>query len=91
MWLACRCAQTELEGLFAQLDRGLHGAETGVVSKEELRAALEDHFQVGRPGGKTLDRFDEIMQVPCCCTPRKAIPCSSLGAQQRCRGQSTHC
>ena len=56
--------QTDLEGLFAQMDKALHGAETGVVTKEEMRAALEEQFQVGKPGGKTLDRFDEIMQVP---------------------------
>lgn len=52
--------------MFTQMDKALHGAETGTLTKPELRTALDSFFQVGQPGGKTLNRFDELMQVGCC-------------------------
>ena len=49
--------------MLASVDKSLHGAETGELSKLEVREALDAFFMVGQPGGKTLNRFDEIMQV----------------------------
>lgn len=31
--------------------------------QDDLRTALLAYFKVGQPGGKTLQRFDELMQV----------------------------
>ena len=49
--------------MFSGLDKNLHGSETGIITKDELRQALESFFAVGQPGGKTLNRFDELMQA----------------------------
>ena len=49
--------------MLSSVDKLLHGAETGELSKGEVREALDAFFLVGQPGGKTLNRFDEIMQV----------------------------
>ena len=32
--------------------------------QDDLRTAFLAYFRVGQPGGKTLKRFDELMQVP---------------------------
>lgn len=61
--VAYRIMQEELEALFSSLDKTLHGSETGQLTKDELRQSLESFFAVGQPGGKTLNRFDELMQV----------------------------
>lgn len=55
--------QEDLEDLLAAVDKSVHGAETGVLTKAEVRSALDSFFAVGQPGGKTLNRFDELMQV----------------------------
>lgn len=34
-------------------------------AQDDLRTALLAYFKVGQPGGKTLQRFDELMQVRC--------------------------
>ena len=31
--------------------------------QDEVQTALESFFRVGEAGGKTLDRFDELMKV----------------------------
>ena len=49
--------------MLLSVDKLLHGTETGELSKGEVREALDAFFLVGQPGGKTLNRFDEIMQV----------------------------
>ena len=49
--------------MFAYVDKQLHGTEQGALLKAEAHAAIENYFQVGLPGGKTLDRFDELVQV----------------------------
>ena len=49
--------------MLSSVDKLLHGAETGELSKGEAREALDAFFLVGQPGGKTLNRFDEIIQV----------------------------
>ena len=49
--------------MLSSIDKSLHGAETGDLSKAELREALEAFFLVGQPGGKTLNRMEEIMQA----------------------------
>lgn len=54
--------QTDLEELFAALDKS-KGQATGSMPKEDLRTALSSFFRVGQPGGKTLARFDEVMQA----------------------------
>ena len=56
-------AQEDMESMLASMDKSLHGAETGELSKLEVREALDAFFMVSQPGGKTLNRFDEIMQV----------------------------
>jgi hypothetical protein len=50
--------------MLSSVDKLLHGTETGELSKGEVREALDALFLVGQPGGKTLNRFDEVMQVP---------------------------
>ena len=54
--------QSDLEDLFAALDKA-KGQITGSIPKEDLRTALWSFFRVGQPGGKTLARFDEVMQA----------------------------
>lgn len=49
--------------MLSSVDKLLHGTETGELSKGEVREALDAFFLVGQPGGKTLNRFDEVMQV----------------------------
>jgi hypothetical protein len=49
--------------MLSSVDKLLHGTETGELSKGEVREALDAFFLVGQPSGKTLNRFDEIMQV----------------------------
>ena len=49
--------------MLSSIDKSMHGAETGELSKVELREALEAFFLVGQPGGKTLNRMEEIMQA----------------------------
>jgi hypothetical protein len=56
-------AQEELESMLFALDKSLHGSETGSLTKSEVCQALESYFAVGQPGGKSLDHFDELMQV----------------------------
>ena len=34
-----------------------------MLTKDEVRQALESFFAVGQPGGKGLNRFDELMQA----------------------------
>ena len=36
-----------------------------LLPQEDLRTAFLSYFKVGQPGGKTLKRFDELMQVRC--------------------------
>ncbi|CAL8464737.1 g4272 [Coccomyxa elongata] len=55
--------QEDLENNLAAMDRSLHGSETGVLTKAEVRSALDAFFAVGQPGSKTLNRFDELMQA----------------------------
>lgn len=55
--------QEDLLNNLAAMDKSLHGSETGVLTKAEVRSALDAFFAVGQPGGKTLNRFDELMQV----------------------------
>uniref|UniRef100_A0A1D2A8U0 Translin-associated factor X-interacting protein 1 n=2 Tax=Auxenochlorella protothecoides TaxID=3075 RepID=A0A1D2A8U0_AUXPR len=54
--------QDSLKELLESLDRA-QGAATGTLKKEDLRVALHAYFRVGLPGGKTLQRFDELMQA----------------------------
>ena len=63
--------QEDMEAMFAYLDKQLHGTEQGVLAKAEAHAAIENFFQVGLPGGKTLDRFDELVQVQPCGLPTR--------------------
>ena len=49
--------------MLSTVDKSLHGSETGELTKEQLREALDAFFLVGQPGGKILNRFDEIMQA----------------------------
>ncbi|EIE22924.1 hypothetical protein COCSUDRAFT_64043 [Coccomyxa subellipsoidea C-169] len=55
--------QEDLENLLSTLDKSMHGAETGSLTKAEVCSALEAFFAVGQPGGKTVNRFDELMQA----------------------------
>ena len=55
--------QEDIESMLSTVDKSLHGSETGELTKEQLREALDAFFLVGHPGGKTLNRFDEIMQA----------------------------
>ena len=55
--------QEDIQAMLSSIDKSLHGAETGELSKVELREALEAFFLVGQPGGKTLNRMEEIMQA----------------------------
>ena len=55
--------QEDLENLLSTLDKSVHGAETGSLTKAEVHSALESFFAVGQQGGKTANRFDELMQV----------------------------
>lgn len=59
----CFLLQEDIQAMLASIDKSLHGAETGELSKVELREALEAFFLVGQPGGKTLNRMEEIMQA----------------------------
>lgn len=59
----CVCWQEELEALFIQLDKA-KGRATTSLGKSELGDALRVFFRVGQPGGKTEERYDELMQVP---------------------------
>lgn len=61
--------QEDLENNLAAMDKSLHGSETGVLTKAEVRSVLDAFFAVGQPGGKTLNRFDELMQVLHTCNP----------------------
>ncbi|KAI7835772.1 hypothetical protein COHA_010350 [Chlorella ohadii] len=54
--------QEELEELFGAIDRA-KGQATGFIDTDDLRTALLAYFKVGQPGGKTLQRFDELMQA----------------------------
>ena len=54
--------QEELEALFIQLDKA-KGRATTTLGKSELGDALRVFFRVGQPGGKTEERYDELMQV----------------------------
>ena len=58
--------------MLSSIDKSLHGAETGELSKAELSEALEAFFLVGQPGGKTLHRMEEIMQAR---PPAHALHC----------------
>ena len=62
--------------MLASVDKSLHGAETGELSKLEVREALDAFFMVGQPGGKTLNRFDEIMQASIQIDPQLMSPAS---------------
>ena len=62
--------------MLASVDKSLHGAETGELSKLEVREALDAFFMVGQPGGKTLNRFDEIMQASIQIDPQLISPAS---------------
>ena len=55
--------QEDIQAMLSSIDKSLHGAETGELSKVELREALEAFFLVGQPGGKTLNRMEEIVQA----------------------------
>ena len=61
--LSLICTQEDLENLLSTLDKSMHGAETGSLTKAEVCSALESFFAVGQPGGKTVNRFDELLQV----------------------------
>ena len=54
--------QEELEALFIQLDKA-KGRATTSLGKSELGDALRVFFRVGQPGGKSEERYDELMQV----------------------------
>ena len=54
--------QEELEALFAQLDKA-KGRATGSLGKGELGDALSAFFRVGQPGGKSEERYDELLQA----------------------------
>lgn len=64
--------QEELEALFIQLDKA-KGRATSSLGKSELGDALRVFFRVGQPGGKTEERYDELMQVA------SLLPVLSLG------------
>lgn len=49
--------------MLAACDKSLHGAETGSLRKEDVADTLEAFFRVGQRGGKTPNRFDELMQA----------------------------
>jgi len=55
--------QEDIESILSTIDKSLHGSETGELTKEQLREALDAFFLVGQPGGKNLNRFGEIMQA----------------------------
>jgi hypothetical protein len=59
---------------------------TVVVSlQDEVQTALESFFRVGEAGGKTLDRFDELMKVwllPSCKTSTVALAHILLKSEQ---------
>ena len=55
--------QEDIQTILSTIDKSLHGSESGKLTKEQLREALDAFFLVGQPGGKTLNRFDEIMQA----------------------------
>jgi len=55
--------QEDIESMLSTVDKSLHGSETGELTKEQLREALDAFFLVGQPGGKNLNRFDEIIQA----------------------------
>jgi hypothetical protein len=59
----CDNTQEDLESLLSTVDKSVHGAESGSLTKTEVRSALESFFAVGQQGGKTVSRFDELMQV----------------------------
>ena len=55
--------QEDIEGMLSAVDKALHGAETGELEKAVVKEALDAFFLVGQPRGKTLNRFNEVMQV----------------------------
>ncbi len=62
VYIAQSKLQFDLEELFALMDKA-KGQASGIIPKEDLRTALGTFFRVGLPGGKTLARFDEVMQA----------------------------
>lgn len=54
--------QENLTELFDLLDKA-QGSPTGTLLKSDLRVALASFFKVGQPDGKTIERFDELMQA----------------------------
>ena len=60
--------------MLAACDRSLHGAETGALRKEDMTDTLEAFFRVGQRGGKTPDRFDELMQARARCLSGREPP-----------------
>ena len=81
--------QEEVADMLAACDKSLHGAETGTLRKEDVADTLEAFFRVGQRGGKTPDRFDELMQARAqrSCG-RKAVElaseCVMIGFRQQC-------
>jgi hypothetical protein len=67
VYLAQIRLQSDIEELFVALDKAQGTVHvTGTIPKDDVRCALEAFFRVGHPSainGKTLVRFDEMMQA----------------------------
>ena len=79
MYVAQQRLQEELEELFAALDKA-SGTPTGRLDKGELRTALAAYWRVGQEGGKTPQRFDELIQVG---AGLAAVDCGRSGVRAR--------
>ena len=52
-----------MDQLFTLLDRSLHPVETGTIPKADINIALQCYLKVGEPGGKSVEKFDALMQA----------------------------
>jgi len=52
--------QAEIEDLMASIDRG-SGEENGKIAKSEFFAGLKSYFRVGHQGGKSHNRFEQLV------------------------------
>ena len=55
--------QTNLEELFAQTEKGGSGGKKGTIAKGALTQGLESYFKVGQKGGKSVERFQELLEA----------------------------
>lgn len=60
----CPGMQNDLETVFLSADKSANkGKESGSLKKADATVLLKAYFAVGEPGGKTLERFDTLMQA----------------------------